>query len=171
MTGFRGLTTERRDLPPLTSEHTAALAEIHSDPDVARYIGGDRLTAEVIPLQVAAFADEWDERGYGQSAVIERQTGAFVGRIGLHFWPDWNEIELGYILAGSAQGKGLAAEGARAWIDWAKSEAHIDHLIANIHPENQASIGLAKRLGFVFDRDDTTPSGLPTLIFRLPVAT
>ena len=169
MGNSRQLGTSRLDLPPMTAEHTAALAAIYSDPEVARYIGGDRLIPSSIPLQVSAFAEEWSERGYGQSAVIERQTGTMIGRIGLHYWPEWDEIELGYVLARSAQGLGLAAEGANAWIAWAKSEATIDHLIANIHPDNQASIGLAKKLGFSFDRDDTTPSGIPTLIFRLSV--
>jgi RimJ/RimL family protein N-acetyltransferase len=87
--------------------------------------------------------------------------------MGLHFWPAWNEVELGYVLGQWAQGKGLAFEGSTRWIEWAKSEPGIDHLIANIHPDNAASIGLAKKLGFTFSRHDTTPSGLPTLIYRL----
>lgn len=163
----RDLTTERLVLPPLAVEHTDALAKVYADPDVARYIGGTRLTPEVIPLQVAAFAEEWDERGYGQSAVIDKWSGEFLGRIGLHFWPEWNEIELAYILGRSAQGKGLAAEGSSCWIDWARAQPEIDHLIANIHADNAASIGLAAKLGFSFSRHDTTPSGVPTLIYAL----
>ncbi len=162
-----GLDSNRLLLPPLAVEHTDALSTIYADPDVARYVGGDRLTAETIPLQVAAFAEEWEQRGYGQSAVLDRKTGEFLGRIGLHFWPEWNEVELGYVLSRSAQGKGFAFEGSMRWIDWAKSESDIDYLIANIHPDNAASIGLAKKLGFTFSRHDRTPSGLPTLIYRL----
>lgn len=161
------LSTRRLRLPPLTRNHTEDLTAIYGDPEVARYVGGDRLTDETIPLQVAAFADEWAEHGYGQSAVILRESGEFVGRIGLHYWPQWDEIELGYILARSAQGTGLATEGAQAWLAWAKSAAKIDYVIANIHPENAASIGLAKKLQFELSRHDVTPSGQPTLIYRL----
>jgi RimJ/RimL family protein N-acetyltransferase len=33
----------------------------------------------------------------------------------LHPWPQWDEVELGYVLARHAQGRGLAAEAARVW--------------------------------------------------------
>lgn len=161
------LRTPRLSLQPLTTEHRQALGEIYSDPDVARYIGGDRLTSEAIDDQVNGFAAEWHERGYGQSAVLNRETGEFLGRIGLHHWPNWDEIELGYILGKSVQGQGFATEGSRAWIEWAEANKDIPYIIANIHPENSASIRRAEKLGFTYDRDDATPSGLPTLIYRL----
>jgi RimJ/RimL family protein N-acetyltransferase len=167
MVDARALCTARLLLPPLERSHTQALAMVYSDPDVARYIGGQRLTAESIPVQVSAFADEWEERGYGQSAAILRETGQFIGRIGLHYWPEWDEVELGYILARSAQGRGLATEGARAWLEIAAAIPDLDYVIANIHPENHPSTRLAEKLGFAFSRHDTTPSGQPTLIYRL----
>ncbi len=159
--------TERLDLSPLTPSDTNEVAELYTDPEVARYVGGERLTAQVIPQQVEAFAAEWTERGYGQSAVRDRASGRFIGRIGLHFWPQWNEVELGYVLRADAQGRGFASEGSRAWIRRARDQRIAKHLIANIHPENAASIGLAERLGFTFAREDVVPSGLPTLIYRL----
>lgn len=166
MTSSRRLETTRLLLPPLTLDHTDDMARVYADPAVARFVGGGGLTSETIPLQVADFADEWDLRGYGQSAVIDRKTGVFLGRIGLHYWRNWDAVELGYILDRSAQGKGIAAEASRAWIDWVENESSIDQLIANIHPENTPSIGLAAKLGFHFDRHDETPSGKPTLIYR-----
>lgn len=161
------LKTPRLSLRPLTTEHRHALGQIYADPDVARYIGGDRLTTEAIDYQISGFAAEWYERGYGQSAVFHKETGDFLGRIGLHYWPNWNEIELGYILGKSAQGQGFATEGSEAWIAWAEANKDIPYIIANIHPDNAASIHRAEKLGFSYDRDDVTPSGLPTLIYRL----
>jgi RimJ/RimL family protein N-acetyltransferase len=169
MSDSRTLATERLLLPPLSVEDTGALATVYSDPEVARYIGGDRLTPEAIHLQVADFAQEWQVRGYGQCAVVHRETGQFLGRIGLHYWSIWDEIELGYILSRDSQGQGLATEGCRAWIDWAMENRAIPSLIANIHPKNAASIHLATNLGFTFERNDQTPSGIPTLIYRLDV--
>ncbi len=121
----------------------------------------------VDPRPGERFADEWEGRGYGQNATILRETGQFIGRIGLHYWPEWDEVELGYVLARSAQGRGLATEGARAWLDIAAAIPDLDHVIANIHPENHSSTRLAEKLGFAFGRHDTTPSGQPTLIYRL----
>ena len=163
------LATPRLLLPPLTRDHTAALIALYSDPDVVRYVGGDTLTPATIPAQAGRLADEWDDRGYGQSAVIERSTGEFLGRVGLHYWPGWHEVELGYVLAASAQGRGLAAEASRAWIDWATGAAGIRSLIAVIDPRNAPSIALALRLGFALERDDVTPTGVAVRIYRLPV--
>jgi RimJ/RimL family protein N-acetyltransferase len=42
-----------------------------------------------------------------------------------------------------------------------------DHLIAVIDPRNAASVSLALRLGFVFDRDDVTPAGVVVTVYRL----
>jgi RimJ/RimL family protein N-acetyltransferase len=164
------LTTDRLLLPPLTREHAADLVALYSDPEVARYVGGATLTPETIPLQAERLSDEWRERGYGQSAVIDRATGAFVGRAGLHYWPNWNEVELGYVLAATSQGRGLATEAGRAWIDWARAAPGIDSLIAVIDPRNTPSIAVAGRLGFTLERDDVTPTGVAVHIFRLEFA-
>ena len=161
------LTTERLLLPPLTREHAPELVALYSDPAVARYIGGAALTPEATAAQAGRLADEWRDRGYGQSAVIDRATGAFLGRVGLHFWPDWNEVELGYVLAAPAQGRGIAAEASRAWIDWARTAPGIDSLTAVIDPRNAPSIGLALRLGFALDRTDVTPTGVAVRVYRL----
>jgi RimJ/RimL family protein N-acetyltransferase len=146
------LKTKRLELVPLRPEHAHGLWDVYADPEVARYVGGDSLTAASARDQASWFAQVWAERGYGQSAVICRQTGQMIGRIGLSFWPEWDEIELGYVLCRESQGKGLAQEGAQAWIEWANANLAVDHLIAVIHPDNTASARLAQRLGFTVDR-------------------
>jgi RimJ/RimL family protein N-acetyltransferase len=161
------LATERLLLPPLTRGHTLELVALYSDPDVARYVGGAALTAEATAAQAGRLADEWRDRGYGQSAAIDRATGTFLGRVGLHYWPAWDEVELGYVLAAHAQGRGLAAEAGRAWIDWARTAPGIDSLTAVIDPRNAPSIGLALRLGFALDRSDVTPTGVAVRVYRL----
>jgi len=161
------LSTERLLLPPLSSEHVADLVALYSDPEVARYVGGDALTPEAIAAQAGRFAAVWRDRGYGQSAVLDRATGAFLGRVGLHYWPQWDEVELGYVLAAHAQHRGLAAEASSAWIEWARTSLDRDHLVAVIDPRNVASSGLALRLGFSPLRDDVTPTGVPVRVFRL----
>ncbi|MGY1762123.1 hypothetical protein ACI79G_11870 [Geodermatophilus sp. SYSU D00779] len=39
------LETERLLMPPLSGQHSEALAEVYADPDVARYTGGATLAA------------------------------------------------------------------------------------------------------------------------------
>jgi RimJ/RimL family protein N-acetyltransferase len=78
------LETERLLMPPLGDEHTEALVCVYADPEVARYIGGAALDAEGTAAQVARFQAVWREHGFGQSALIDRASGAFLGRAGLH---------------------------------------------------------------------------------------
>jgi RimJ/RimL family protein N-acetyltransferase len=149
------LETPRLRLVPLGPDPAAELWSVYSDPEVARYVGGDSLTAESTREQTERFAQVWEERGYGQSAVTWRETGQLLGRIGLSIWPEWDEIELGYALRRAAQGRGIAQEGTRAWIDWATTNLADDHLIAVIHPDNAPSTRLAHRLGFTVNRRET----------------
>ncbi len=72
--------------------------------------------------------------------------------------------ELGYVLARHAQGRGLAGEAARAWLDVASTQLGLDRLTAVIHPDNAPSRALATRLGFRVHREDVTPSGVRVLV-------
>lgn len=160
------LRTERLDLRPCTRHDAALLADLYADEEVARFIGADRLTAPgAAERQAERFAEVWEAHGYGQSVVVDRATGDTVGRVGLHPWPAWDELELGWVLARRAQRRGLAQEAARAWLDWARRAAVAPYLIAVIHPANTASIRLAERLGFARDREEDTPWS-PAVIYR-----
>ncbi|HET9422226.1 MAG TPA: GNAT family N-acetyltransferase [Nocardioides sp.] len=159
--------TERLRLVPLDATRADELAALYADPEVARYIGADALDAAGTRAQVERFEAVWREHCYGQSALLDRGTGRLVGRAGLHPWPGWGELELGYALVRDRWGTGLAREACGAWLDWAFAHLPHDHLIAVIQPGNAASIGLAERLGFGFDRDDVTPSGVEVAIYRL----
>ncbi len=70
------LETERLLLVPLDASRVEELAAVYTHPEVARYIGADRLTAEGTQAQVAAFEQVWREHGYGQSALLEWATAA-----------------------------------------------------------------------------------------------
>ncbi len=160
------LETERLLLVPLDCSRAEELAAIYADPEVARYIGASRLTAEGTRTQVAAFEQVWRECGYGQSALLEQATGRMIGRAGLHPWPNWGELEIGYVLGRDQWGRGLAREAGQVWLQWALTHVPQDHLIAVIHPANASSITLAERLGFTFDRHDVTPRGEEVWVYR-----
>jgi RimJ/RimL family protein N-acetyltransferase len=161
------MTTQRLRMVPLDATRSDELAAMYADPEVARFIGGDALDGDGTRAQVERFEAVWREHGYGQSALLERDTGRLLGRAGLHPWPAWGELELGYALARDCWGRGLAREACEVWLDWAFAHLPHDHLIAVIQPDNAASISLAERLGFGFDRDDVTQSGVEVSIYRL----
>ncbi|MDZ4362675.1 GNAT family N-acetyltransferase [Brevundimonas sp.] len=70
--------------------------------------------------------------------------GRVVGKAGFYRLP-----EIGYILHPDVWGHGIGYEACRAVIDHVFAiRATIDHLIADVDPENLQSINLLTRLGF-----------------------
>jgi GNAT acetyltransferase-like protein len=86
-------------LPPLGDEHSEVLARVYADPDVVRYISGAGLDAEGTAAHVVRSQAVSREHGIGASALIDRASGALLGQAGLHPRPQWDEVELAYVLA------------------------------------------------------------------------
>ena len=91
-------------------------------------------------------------RGFGLWAVEMKQTGEFIGRIGLQYLDWFDDVELVWMLKKSAWGVGYGSEGARAAIWYGFETLDIPRLSAVIHTGNLPSIKLAEALGMHFER-------------------
>ena len=140
--------TERLRLCLPRWDHFEALTAMHADEETARFIGGVR-DAGLSFRTLAMIIGHWSLRGYGLFAVEERETGAFVGRVGLLNPVGWPAIELGWALARPYWGKGYALEAARAVLASEVPKLDTDRLISIIHQDNHRSRRLAERLGAV----------------------
>jgi RimJ/RimL family protein N-acetyltransferase len=142
------LITERLLLRPFHQGDLDAYAAMCADPEVMRYIGeGKPLSREGAWRNMAMVAGHWVLRGFGMWAVEERSSGAFVGRVGLHYPEGWPGKEVGWALARPHWGKGYAFEAARAALAHAFDVLRWPRAISLIDPENHRSIRLAERLG------------------------
>lgn len=159
------LETSRLWLRPIEHNDAVFLEKLYSDSQVARYIGGSNLNHDAIVHQVNVFVKVWDEHGYGQSVVVDKVTGKAIGRVGLHPWVEWNELEIGWVIATRWQRQKRATEATQAWLAWAKDYLAEEYLIAVVHSQNTASHQLAQSLGFVKARDDQTPWN-PVVVWR-----
>jgi RimJ/RimL family protein N-acetyltransferase len=148
------LQTERLTLRPFEESDFEAYAEMCADPEVMRYLSatGAILSREDAWRQLALFAGHWSLRGFGMWALVERETGEFVGRAGLHFPEGWPAREVGWTLRRKSWGKGYATEAARAAARHAFDVLGWPSLISLVHPENQRSARVAERLGMRLDR-------------------
>ena len=142
------LTTERLRLRPLRAGDIDDYAALYADPEVTRGFG--------LRVPFARDADwrhmtyvvgHWHVRGFGEWAVEDRATGAFLGLTGFVQPEGWPGFELAWALARHAWGHGYATEGARAALDYAFTTLGRDRVISLIRPENRASIRVALRLG------------------------
>ena len=117
-------------------------------------VDGKPVTDELVGWRNAAvISGHWALHGAGMFAVEEKSSGKFIGRVGPWFPPGWPDFEIGWGIAGEAQGKGYAVEAARASIDWAFATFEIRQVIHCIDRENTASQGVARRLGAEKDRE------------------
>jgi RimJ/RimL family protein N-acetyltransferase len=144
-----------------------------SDPEVTRHIGGRPSTAEEVWTRLLRYVGMWALLGYGYWVVRERESGRFVGEVGL---ADFHrEItpalegapEAGWVLAPWAHGRGFATEAVRAALAWGDANLDAPRTVCLIAPENAASIHVAEKCGFrEFAR--TIFKDQPTILFERP---
>jgi len=143
------LETERLRLRPFTKSDLDDYAALRADPEVLRYLSGgaepwDRGRSW---RHLAFLFGHWLLGDAGMWAVEHKETGAFLGVIGFASPEGWPGFELAWTLARCWWGHGYATEGARAALAYAFTVLEKDHVISLIHPENQASIRVAERIG------------------------
>ena len=89
--------------------------------------------------------------GVGYFAAVDRSSGELVGQIGLHraSYPDEAAVEVCYMLKYRRFHRGYAGEGVRAMLDYAFARMGLDRVYAQIKTDNDASVKVAERAGFV----------------------
>jgi len=165
--------TERLVLRPFRESDLDALTRVMQAPAVRASLHlPDDVGREEAWSGMAASLGQWELRGTGQWAAIEKASGELVGRVGSH-WPeraDWPGIEIGWSLHPDHWGKGYATEGGRATIGYVFEHHDVTEVFSVILEDNVRSQAVARRLGFelfetrVTAHFPTAPHG----IWRLP---
>jgi RimJ/RimL family protein N-acetyltransferase len=109
-------------------------------------------------------------RGYGYWGVVENETNELVGRVGFHNPEGWPGFELGWTIARDRWRRGYATEAARRALRYAFEELGQQHVISLIHPDNVASIAVAKKIGETLEGETTLFGTKPALIYGISAA-
>ena len=143
------LETERLILRPFTADDFDAFAAMYADPRVTEFVTEDGKPLERFAAwrAFAGIVGHWTLRGFGLFAVMERESGTLVGRIGPWDPEGWPDFEIGWTLRSEYWGRGYATEAVKRCIDYALTELNRDHVSSFIAPENTRSIHVAKRVG------------------------
>lgn len=169
MTAAPTLETERTLIRPHSAEHFDAYAALWADPQVTRFIGGRPLSREESWGRILRYAGMWQLVGFGLWLVEEKATGAVIGEAGFHemkreIVPSFDGApEAGWVFAPAVHGRGFAAEVVGRMHDWAAGRPGFDRTVCIIHPENAASLGLARKFGYR-EQARTTFHGEPTVL-------
>lgn len=146
--------TERLRLRAHTLGDFEACVALWGDPAVTAFIGGRPSSRDEVWSRLLRYVGHWALLDYGFWLIEERASGAFVGEIGFADFkrglgPDFDAYpEMGWALSPSQQGKGYAAEAARACMDWAVARFSGSPFVCMIDPANTPSIKVASKLGF-----------------------
>ena len=147
--------TERLILRQLELPDGEAMMHIFGDAEVMRFGDGPQ-TREWVEAWLRTCLENYQMRGFGPYALVERRTGELIGYCGLFYFPDINgreEIELGYRLKRAAWRRRYASEAAGAIRDYAFQTLNIKRLIALIDPDNAASIHVAEKIGMHYESE------------------
>lgn len=170
---LEGQETERLLFRPVEQSDFDTWLTFCSYPDSLRYIFSQEQLAVNNPLEYnkmwfARVFDRYAESTGGMNALIDKQTGAFVGQCGLLIQTvdGMEELEIGYSLMPEHRGKGYAIEAARKCKEFAFAHNLRDSLISMIHVDNDASVKVAKANGMQLDKT-TISKGDPVFIYRI----
>jgi ribosomal-protein-alanine N-acetyltransferase len=162
------LETPRLLLRTLQASDVAVLVAIWADPDVTRYMGGPRDGERVRQTLEDELGSHSEDR-LGFCTVVEKASGRVIGDCGLtkKEVDGRDEVELVYVFAADAWGKGYATEAASAMRDYAIGELRLPRLIALIDPENVASARVAEKVGMQLEKEVVRPSGVLRHVYAM----
>jgi RimJ/RimL family protein N-acetyltransferase len=138
--------TPRLLLRPPRIEDLDAWAEMMTDEETARYIGGTMprsLTWRALMTMIGS----WHAHGFAMFSVIEKSTGRWIGRVGPWMPEGWPGPEIGWAIVRDCWGRGYAPESASAAADWAFDTLGWTTMIHSIAPGNVPSQRVAAKLG------------------------
>jgi RimJ/RimL family protein N-acetyltransferase len=147
-----------------------------ADPSVTRYIRDKPFAEEESWSRLLRYVGHWVMLGFGYWALVEKETGNFVGEAGFADYKREMEPslkgmpEIGWALASHAQGRGYATEAVRAATAWGDAHFGENRTACIINPENLASIRVAVKCGYR-EWQRATYKGRSTMVFvREPCA-
>jgi RimJ/RimL family protein N-acetyltransferase len=140
------------------SRDEADFVNMHTDPEIRRYVGG-----EAWPLEKAQtrFRNEYVSKPtqtYGMWAAILKKENKYIGCCGLRAGEHKGEAHFGYYLARSFWGRGLAKEASKAFIDVAFTSLQLVRLLADVEKGNAASEHILQTFGFRYVSSGTIPA-------------
>lgn len=164
-----GLQSERLITRFLTIEDTNTWANFLGNKDCLEFFpASDFKTPEDYALfWMEKQINRYKDKRYGLQALIDKNTGEFVGQCGLltQEVDGIKELEVGYHVFRNHWGKGYAIEAAKLFKDYGFKNKQADSIISIIHHQNIRSQNVAGKNGMKKEKE-TKWNDLNVFIFR-----
>jgi [ribosomal protein S5]-alanine N-acetyltransferase len=144
--------TERLLLRTWMAADVPALAAMYGDSETMQYILSGTKTAEQTRIAIDEMVEANERDGCSMWPLVLKESSELIGSCGLMKTKVPGELELGFILAPHARGKGYAVESARAVLAFGFEHLNPRSIMAFVHPFNAPSIAVLNKVGMQFDR-------------------
>jgi [ribosomal protein S5]-alanine N-acetyltransferase len=125
-----------------------------SDNEVVRFTEDKLVSSEKeIERQILNYKES-QTFGYGKWAVLEKESGRFLGLCGIKRYETYGKNALSYAFLRKEWGKGYATEASLAVVNFAFKTLNFNELIAWTTPDNLASVRVLEKSGFNFTRKE-----------------
>ncbi len=152
--------TDRLLLREFRESDLEGIFELDSNPNVHRYLGNEPIhTKEEARKVIESVQNQYQERGIGRWAAIEKETGEFIGWSGLRLNTEYNMngftryYDVGYRLIERYWGKGYATESGLAAVQYAFETMRLPEIYATTDIANEASHKALLKIGLRYEED------------------
>jgi len=173
-------TTGEQPYDNLESQRLITRLLTHSDVTSWSHFFRDKESVEFLAMDALASdetkASQWinkqlkryDEKRFGLQALIEKNSGNFIGQCGLltQEVDGRTEIEVGYHVLREYREKGFGPEAAKLFINYAFENKITESVISIIDKRNTKSQRVAEKNSLVREKE-TQWSGLDVYIYRI----
>jgi len=150
---FKKIETERFLLREMNELDAENIFQLNQDPNVFRFTGDKPFKDVEVAKQFIQNYSAYKRNGIGRWIITDKVTNQFYGWCGLRFTDEDHEVDVGYRIHPDFRNKGIATETAKACIDYGFNTLHCKYIIANVHPENKASLRVVEKTGMKFRRE------------------
>jgi ribosomal-protein-alanine N-acetyltransferase len=106
---------------------------------------------EAITKRLEFYLHCYEKFGFGQCAMICKETGERIGCSGLQPLEDSGEIEVGYSLQPEYWRQGFGYECALAWLEYGFAGAGLERIVAIAVSENEGSWRIMEKCGMKYE--------------------
>jgi RimJ/RimL family protein N-acetyltransferase len=148
---FRELETERLFLKNISTDDREFIFAHFSNEEVNKYLyDAEPMTKIQDADEIISFYLQPKQREHHRWVLVRKSDGVKMGTCGFHCRNKLS-CDVGYDLHPDFQGNGYMYEAMKAILDFAQTDMRIKYVNACIYIDNQKSIKLTKKLGFVFE--------------------
>lgn len=148
------LETERLYMRRFRTDDIDVFSQILGQDEVGQWLPRGRgYTKNEVEKFLTNIIKHWDDNGYGIWAVVEKESGNFIGHCGLNYVKQCDAVELLYGFGKEYWGKGYATEAAKSALQFGFDKVGLKKIVAFTKIDNIASRRVIEKAGFRYVKD------------------